>query len=108
MEALRELAQRALFRALRPLWFQQHQFHAQVVSALRLTIGAIRTEQRARETVDARVRELTRKLLSARQETHRLQQLVAGMMHGEPDARAGTGRPAGEEIATPAVVETEE
>ena len=31
-------AQRALFRALRPLWFQQHQFHAQVVSALRLTM----------------------------------------------------------------------
>ena len=44
---LRLAAQRALFRVLRPLWFQQHQFHAQIVAALRLTAGALRTEQQA-------------------------------------------------------------
>jgi glycosyltransferase involved in cell wall biosynthesis/SAM-dependent methyltransferase len=72
--ALRLAAQRALFRVLRPLWFQQHQFHAQVVAALRLTAGALRTEQQARETVDRRVRELTRKLQSTRRELQRLKQ----------------------------------
>ena len=77
LKGLRLFTQRALFRVLRPLWFQQHQFHAQLVAALRLTAGAIRTEQQARETVDARVRELTRKLLSARRETNRLERLVA-------------------------------
>ena len=106
--SLRMFAQRALFRALRPLWFQQHQFHAQVVAALRLTIGAIRTEQRARETVDARVRELTRKLLTARQETHRLQQLVAGMKPISPGTAAGTGRPAVNDVPAPAIPLTDE
>ncbi len=96
--SLRMFAQRVLFRALRPLWFQQHQFHVQVVAALRLTIGAIRTEQHARETVDTRVRELTRKLLTARQETHRLQQVVALMKPMSPDTLAGTGRSVANEV----------
>jgi len=74
---LRLLAQRVLFRVLRPLWFQQHQFHAQLVEALRLTAGAIRAEQRAREIVDARVRELTRKLLATRREASRLERSMA-------------------------------
>ena len=39
LRGLRLTAQRALFRVLRPLWFQQHQFHAQIVAALRLTAG---------------------------------------------------------------------
>ncbi len=60
---LRLLAQRALFRVLRPLWFQQHQFHAQVVAAVGATAGALRTEQRAREAVDAKMRALTARLL---------------------------------------------
>ena len=76
LRGLRLTAQRALFRVLRPLWFQQHQFHAQIVAALRLTAGALRTEQQARETVDTRVRELTRKVLSTRHETQRLGRAV--------------------------------
>ncbi len=72
LSGLRLLGQRALFRVLRPMWFQQHQFHAQLVSALRLTAAAIRTEQRARETVDTRLRELTRRVLSSRREVTRL------------------------------------
>jgi SAM-dependent methyltransferase len=54
------------------MWFQQHQFHAQLVTALRLAAAAIRTEQRARETVDTRLRELTRRVLSSRREVTRL------------------------------------
>jgi len=74
---MRLAAQRALFRVLRPLWFQQHQFHAQLVSAVRLTAGAIRSEQRARESVETKVRELTRKLLATRRETSRLDRSMA-------------------------------
>jgi hypothetical protein len=85
---LRLFAQRALFRVLRPLWFQQHQFHAQLVAALRLTAGAIRTEQRARDAVDARVRDLTGKLLAARNETYRLERLVALLQHEQRSAAA--------------------
>jgi glycosyltransferase involved in cell wall biosynthesis/SAM-dependent methyltransferase len=77
LAGLRVLAQRALFRVLRPLWFQQHQFHAHLVAALGLTAGALRSEQRARETVDKRVRELTRKLLATRREAYRLEQSMA-------------------------------
>ena len=72
LRGLRLVAQRALFRVLRPLWFQQHKFQAQVVSALRLTSAAIRAEQHAREAVDARLRELTRRVLSNRREVDRL------------------------------------
>jgi glycosyltransferase involved in cell wall biosynthesis len=59
LSGLRTMAQRALFRILRPVWFQQQQFHAHVVSALRLTANAMRSEQQARQAADARVRELT-------------------------------------------------
>ena len=39
---LRVMAQRALFRVLRPLWFQQQQFQARVVAAVGATAGAFR------------------------------------------------------------------
>ena len=86
LRGLRLTAQRALFRVLRPLWFQQHQFHAQIVAALRLTAGALRTEQLARETVDTRVRELTRKVLSTRHETQRLGRAVERLGQGAGQA----------------------
>ena len=70
------MAQRALFRVLRPLWFQQQQFHAQVVAAVGATAGAFRAEQRAREAADARMRALTAKLLATRREANRLGRLV--------------------------------
>jgi glycosyltransferase involved in cell wall biosynthesis/SAM-dependent methyltransferase len=72
LSGVRIMAQRAFFRVLRPLWFQQHQFHTHLVNALRLTAGALRSEQRAREVTDARLQELTRKLLSSRREASRL------------------------------------
>ncbi len=99
LRGLRLFAQRALFRVLRPLWFQQHQFHAQLIAALRLTVGAIRTEQQAREIVDARVRELTRKLLSARRETNRLERLVARIELEQRPASAGLSQPTANEAA---------
>jgi glycosyltransferase involved in cell wall biosynthesis/2-polyprenyl-3-methyl-5-hydroxy-6-metoxy-1,4-benzoquinol methylase len=77
-KGLRLATQRAFFRVLRPLWFQQHQFHAQLVAALRLTAASLRTERNARETVDRRVRELTRKLMATRGETQRLARALAG------------------------------
>jgi glycosyltransferase involved in cell wall biosynthesis/SAM-dependent methyltransferase len=76
LPGLRLFAQRALFRVLRPLWFQQHQFHGQVVAAIGLTAGALRTEQRAREAVDAKMHALTSKLLATRREADRLARLV--------------------------------
>lgn len=84
-QGLRLMVQRAFFRALRPLWFQQHQFHEHIVAAFRLTVGVLRADQRARETTETRVRELTRKLLSTRRETQRLQ-------HETDLARAGANR----------------
>ena len=72
LSGARLFAQRALFRVLRPLWFQQHQFHHQLVGALRLTAAAMRTEQRAREVVDTRLRELTHRVLSSRRAIGRL------------------------------------
>jgi 2-polyprenyl-3-methyl-5-hydroxy-6-metoxy-1,4-benzoquinol methylase len=60
LPGVRIRAQRAFFRVLRPLWFQQHQFHTHLVNALRLTTAALRSEQRARELTDARLQELTR------------------------------------------------
>jgi glycosyltransferase involved in cell wall biosynthesis/SAM-dependent methyltransferase len=91
LSGLRLLAQRALFRVLRPLWFQQHQFHTQLVAALRLTAGAIRSEQRARETVDTRLRELTRRVLSGRREVSRLGRTFDQL---EQKHRAVGGQPA--------------
>jgi glycosyltransferase involved in cell wall biosynthesis/2-polyprenyl-3-methyl-5-hydroxy-6-metoxy-1,4-benzoquinol methylase len=72
LSGLRLMAQRALFRVLRPLWFQQHQFHSQVVAAIGLAAGALRTERREREAVDTKVRALTAKLVDARRDADRL------------------------------------
>ena len=83
---LRLAAQRLLFRVLRPLWFQQQQFHTQVIAALRLTAGALRAEEHARDVADARLRELTRRVLSARREV-----AEAGARRGS-QRRVGTAR----------------
>jgi 2-polyprenyl-3-methyl-5-hydroxy-6-metoxy-1,4-benzoquinol methylase len=91
MSGLRLFAQRALFRVLRPLWFQQHQFHAHLVAALHTTAGALRSERRAREAVDARVRSLTGRLLATRREADRLARSIELMEHAR-DA-AGTLNP---------------
>jgi glycosyltransferase involved in cell wall biosynthesis/2-polyprenyl-3-methyl-5-hydroxy-6-metoxy-1,4-benzoquinol methylase len=99
----RLFAQRALFRVLRPLWFQQHQFHHQLVGALRLTAAAMRTEQRAREVVDTRVRELTRRVLSSRREISRLARTLDRVPSGSLPPVGG--RAAGERGATTARVD---
>ena len=70
---LRLAAQRLLFRLLRPYAFQQGRLQQQLIAALRHTAAAIREEQRTRETLDARVRELTRELLASKRELRRLQ-----------------------------------
>jgi glycosyltransferase involved in cell wall biosynthesis/2-polyprenyl-3-methyl-5-hydroxy-6-metoxy-1,4-benzoquinol methylase len=72
LSGARLMAQRALFRLLRPLWFQQHQFHTHLVNALRLTAGALRSEKHERETIDNRLRDLTGRVLGARREIGRL------------------------------------
>jgi len=84
LRGLRLMAQRAFFRVLRPLWFQQHQFYAQVVAAFRLTSAAIRAEERARETVDARVRELMRRVLANRREVDRLRRAFEQLDQARP------------------------
>jgi glycosyltransferase involved in cell wall biosynthesis/2-polyprenyl-3-methyl-5-hydroxy-6-metoxy-1,4-benzoquinol methylase len=97
LRGLRLLAQRALFRILRPLWFQQHQFYAQVVGAFRLTSAAIRAEQLAREAVDTRLRELTRRVLSSRREVDRLGRTFEQF---ERQRRRGSGTAVGDIAST--------
>ena len=70
---IRQAAQRLLFRLLRPYAFQQRQLQQQLIAALRHAATAIRQEQRTRETLDARVRELTRELLASKRELRRLE-----------------------------------
>ncbi|HEY7500982.1 MAG TPA: methyltransferase domain-containing protein [Vicinamibacterales bacterium] len=83
LSGLRLLAQRALFRVLRPLWFQQHRFHAHVVAAVGVTAGALRTEQHAREVADVKLRALTARLLATRREAIRIGQLVDRIEHAQ-------------------------
>jgi hypothetical protein len=70
---MRQAAQRLLFRILRPYAFQQRQLQQQMIVALRHAAAAIREEQKTREVLDARVRELTRELLASKRELRRLQ-----------------------------------
>ena len=62
-----------LFRLLRPYAFQQHQLQMQLIAALRQVTVALRRQQQVHDSLDARVRELTRELLAAKSEIRRLE-----------------------------------
>ena len=57
--ALRLITQRAFFRALRPYWFQQGRFHAELLVAVQQVVAALRDGHTNLDTVDGKVRELT-------------------------------------------------
>lgn len=66
--SLRRVAQRVLFRVLRPYAFQQSQLHRQLIVALRQATVALRRQEHLHDSLDARVRELTEALLAAKRE----------------------------------------
>jgi len=59
-------AQRALFRVLRPYWFQQGLFHRELLATVHQVAAAIREEQRSLDTLDGKVRDLMSDLHSAK------------------------------------------
>jgi hypothetical protein len=65
---LRRAAQRTLFRVLRPYAFQQRQLHLQLIAALRQVTVALRRQQQLHDSLDRRVRELTKELVETRRE----------------------------------------
>jgi hypothetical protein len=71
LAGIRRLGQRALFRLLRPYAFQQHQLQMQLIAALRQVTGALRRQQQVHDSLDTRVRELTRVLVEMRRELRR-------------------------------------
>ena len=71
LAGLRRGAQRLLFRLLRPYAFQQHQLQMQLIAALRQTSLALRRQQTLHESLDHRVRDLTRELVEAKREMRR-------------------------------------
>jgi hypothetical protein len=74
LAGFRRVAQGLLFRFLRPYAFQQHQLQMQLIAALRQATVALRRQQQVHESLDARVRELTRELVAAKSEIRRLEQ----------------------------------
>jgi hypothetical protein len=68
---VRRLGQRALFRLLRPYAFQQHQLQMQLIAALRQVTAALRRQQQVHDSLDTRVRELTRELVEMKGELRR-------------------------------------
>jgi hypothetical protein len=74
LAGFRRAAQGLLFRFLRPYAFQQHQLQMQLIAALRQATVALRRQQQVHESLDARVRELTRELVAAKSEIRRLEQ----------------------------------
>ena len=71
LAGVRRLGQRALFRLLRPYAFQQHQLQMQFIAALRQVTGALRRQQQVHDSLDTRVRELTRELVEMKRELRR-------------------------------------
>jgi hypothetical protein len=71
LAGVRRLGQRALFRLLRPYAFQQHQLQTQLIAALRQVAGALRRQQQVHNSLDTRVRELTRELVEIKRELRR-------------------------------------
>jgi hypothetical protein len=76
---LRLSAQRLLFRVLRPYWFQQYQFAKFVIAGFGRVATSMRYEQQQREALDARVRELTRELVSCKREIYHLERTVVDL-----------------------------
>ena len=73
LAGFRRAAQGVLFRLLRPYAFQQHQLQMHLIAALRQVTVALRRQQHVHDSLDARVRELTRELLAAKSEIRRLE-----------------------------------
>ena len=84
LAGFRRIAQRGLFRLLRPYAFQQHQFQMQLIAALRQTTVALRRQQHVHRSLDMRVRELTRELVAAKKEIRRLEQDSAAGTKASP------------------------
>ena len=107
LAGFRRIAQRGLFRLLRPYAFQQHQLQMHLIAALRQTTVALRRQQHVHDSLDMRVRELTRELLAAKKEVRRLEEDLASARDSRansvsrsraahPDApRAAVAGPAG-------------
>ena len=72
LASLRIAAQRMLYRVLRPYAFQQQLLQRQMIEGLRQATLALRREQQVRESLEKRVRVLTRELSSTRREVHSL------------------------------------
>jgi glycosyltransferase involved in cell wall biosynthesis/SAM-dependent methyltransferase len=70
--AARTTLQRAFFRFLRPYWFQQRQFHTELIGLLGQIVGAVRREGQERATLDDRVRTLTRELMASKRDIQRV------------------------------------
>lgn len=84
----RRAAQRMLFRLLRPYWFQQRQFHTQLIAALGHVARAIRRDEEGRDVLDGRLRSLTREVVAAKQQLRRLQQSQPTVVALEAGLRA--------------------
>src|SRR5262249_653054 len=72
LPAARLMAQRALFRFLRPYWFQQRRFHTELLGALGQVANRLRALELGDEAGAPQLQELTRELLAANQEIRRL------------------------------------
>ena len=70
---IRRLAQRALFRLLRPYTFQQRQLQLQLIAALRQATVALRRQERLHDSLDAHVRELAEALVAAKRQIRDLE-----------------------------------
>ena len=62
LRPFRLAAQRALFRVLRPYWFQQGRFNTELVETVLRFAAAIRDGQKTQATLDVKVRELSSEL----------------------------------------------
>ena len=84
LAGLRRGAQRLLFRLLRPYAFQQHQLQMQLIAALRQTALALRRQQALHESLDQRVRDLTRELVDAKRDIRRVETAEAAGTVSKP------------------------
>jgi glycosyltransferase involved in cell wall biosynthesis len=76
-QTFRRAAQRALFRVLRPYWFQQGRFHTELLGTVHRVAQATHQGEKSIQTLDQKVRELTSALHSARTDVRTVEDRLA-------------------------------
>ena len=87
--SIRTAAQRALYRVLRPFWFQHRQLHTELVGALLQVTRGLHHEREARAATERRLAQLTTAIASTTTEIGRVETQMGSALHDRTLQTAG-------------------